>query len=151
VQTFAADEAAAEAELRGGQTAGFTGGGLVHARDFKQHVSREHDSDPKFRCAFTLTHSNFRWTLSNGLVGENADEDLTFALQETRDSDAAGFDVDVLDPSAVKRLETEIAEVQLIAAGGVATAIATLVLAIFNSAGKKGHSLGPVKKGLVQK
>lgn len=147
MQAFAADEAAAEAELRGGQTAGFTGGGLVHAGNFKQHVPRKHDRDPKLRCAFALTHSDFWWALRNGLVRENADEDLAFALQETRDGDAAGFDVDVLDPAAVKRLKSELAEVELVAAGGVATAIAALVLAIFNSAGKKGHSLGPVKKG----
>ena len=139
MQAFAADEAAAEAELRGGQTAGFTGGGLVHAGNFKQHVPREHDCDPKLRCAFALTHSDFWWALRDGLVGKNTDEDLAFALQEARDGDAAGFDVDVLDPAAIKRLETEIAEVQLVAAGGVATAIATLVLAIFNSAGKEGH------------
>jgi hypothetical protein len=146
VEAFAADEAAAEAELGRGKAAGFTSGGFVHAGDFKEHVAWKDNCDPEFWGAFTFTHSDFWWALGDGLVGENAAEDLTLTLEETGDGDAAGFDVDVFDPATLKGLETEVTKVQLVAAGGVAAAIAALRFTIFYSAWKKGHSLGPVER-----
>lgn len=151
MQAFAADEAAAEAQLRCGKTAGFTSGGFVHAGDFKQHVSWKDHCNPEFRSTFTLTHSDFRWTLGDGLVWENAAEDFSFTLEEAGDGHTAGFDVDVFDPAAVKGLETEVTKVQFVAAGGVAAAVAALRFAIFYSAWKKGHTSRSGGKGLVRK
>ena len=134
MQAFAGDEAAAEAELRGGETAGLAGGGLVHAGNFKKHMAGKDDGHPEFRGAFAFAHSDFRRALGDGLVGKDAAENLALALQIAGDGDAAGFDVDVLDPATLKGLESELAEVELVAAGGIATAVAALMLAIFNSA-----------------
>lgn len=151
MQAFTAHEAAAQAQLRGGETAGFTGGCLIHAGNFKEHVPWEHHCNPEFWGAFTLTHSDFWWTLGDGLVRENAAKDLSFTLQEAGDGHTAGFNVDVFDPAALKDLETEVTEVELVAAGGVATTVATLRFAIFYSAWKKGHTSRSGKRGLVQK
>jgi len=151
VQAVAADEAAAQTQLRVGQAAGFTSDGFIHARDFKQHVSWKDHGDPEFRSTFTLTHSDFWWALGDWLVGENAAEDFSFTLEEAGDRDAAGFNVDVLDPATLKGLETEVTKVQFVAAGGVAAAVAALRFTIFYSAWKKGHTSRSGKKGLVEK
>lgn len=126
MQALAGDKAAADAELGGSEAACLTRGGFIHTRNFKQHVAWQHHGHPEFGRAFTFTHSHFRRTLRDGLVWENAAENLAFALQEAGDGDAARFDVDVLHPAALKRLKSELTEVELVAAGGVTTAIATL-------------------------
>jgi hypothetical protein len=72
-------------------------------------------------------------------VREHATEDLALTLEEAGDGHTAGFDLVVPDPAAVEKLKAEVAEVELVAAGGIATAIAALLLAVFGSAGKKGH------------
>jgi hypothetical protein len=126
VQALAGDEAAAETKLRVGKTARFTGRCLVHAGDFEKDVSRENNSHPELRGTLTFTHSDFRRALSNGLVREDPAEDLAFTLQEAGDCDSAGFDMNVFDPAALKRLKSKITKVELVAAGGVSTAVATL-------------------------
>jgi hypothetical protein len=135
MERLTSDEAHAQTHFIGCKAAGLTCGGFVHAGNFKKHVPREDHRDPELRGAFAFAHSDFRWTLCDWLVREDAAEDLAFALEVTGDRDTAGFDVVVLDPAALKRLEAEIAEVELVAAGGDATAIAALLFAIFYSAG----------------
>ena len=83
--------------------------------------------------------SSFWWARCNGFVGEDADEDFAFTLEEAGDGNSAGFDLVVFQPAAVKNLETKVTEVQFVGAGSVATAVAALGLAIFYSTGKKGH------------
>jgi hypothetical protein len=135
VQAFAGNEAATETELRSGQAARLTSSSLVHAGDFKQHVARKDDSDPEFGGSLTLTHSDFGWALGDRLVWEDTNENLTLALQEASDGDAAGFNVDVFDPATLKGLESELAKVELVAAGGITAAVAALLFAKFYSAG----------------
>lgn len=139
VHALAGDEAAADADLVRGEAAGFTGSGFIDARDLEHHVSGKDDGDPEFGSAFTFTHSDFRRTLGDRLVREDADEDLALTLEEAGEGHTAGFDLVVLDPAAVEELKAEVTEVELVAAGGIATAIAALLLAVFGSAGEKGH------------
>jgi hypothetical protein len=72
-------------------------------------------------------------------VREDADENLTFSLEEAGERHTAGFDLVVSDPAAVKELKAEVTKVELVAAGGIATAIAALLLSVFGSAGEEGH------------
>jgi hypothetical protein len=98
------------------------------------------NSHPELWRAFTFTHSNFRRTLGDGFVRENADEDLTFTLEEAGESYAAGFDLGVSDPATFKELKAEVTEVELVSACGIATAISALLLSVFGSAGEEGHN-----------
>jgi hypothetical protein len=136
VEGLAGNEAAADADFASGKAAGFTSGGFIDAGDFEHHVTGEHDSDPILGSAFTFTHSDFRRALGDRLVREHAAEDLALTLEEARDGNTASFDLVVPDPATVEELKAEVAEVELVAAGGVATAIAALLLAVFGSAGK---------------
>jgi hypothetical protein len=68
-------------------------------------------------------------------VREDTNENLALTLQEAGDGDAAGFNVDVFDPATLKGLESKLTKVELVAAGGIAAAVAALLLAKFYSAG----------------
>jgi hypothetical protein len=87
-------------------------------------VARKDNGHPEFGCTFTFTHSNFRWTLGDGFVREDTNENLTFTLEEAGERHTAGFDLVVSDPAAVEELKAEVTKVELVAAGGIATAIA---------------------------
>lgn len=136
VEGFAGDKAAADADFVGCEAAGFAGGCFIDAGDFEHHVAWEHHCDPELWSAFTFTHSDFWWALGDWLVWEDADEDLTFTLEEAGEGHTAGFDLVVFDPAAIKKLQTVVAEVELVAAGGIASAVAALLLAVFGSAGE---------------
>ena len=138
----AGDEAGAETQFVRGEAAGFASHCFSDAGDFEEHVPWKDDGDPELWGAFTFTHSSFRRTGGDGLVREDADEDFTFTLEEAGDGDSAGFDLVVLQPAAIKHLEAEVTEVQLVRAGGVSRAVAALGFAIFYSTGKKGHGDG---------
>jgi hypothetical protein len=140
---IATDHAATQAQLVGGEAEGLFGERLWHAGDFEEHIAREHDRTPEFWSAFAFTHPGFRWAGGDGLVWEDADKDLTFTFEVTSDSDPAGFDLIILDPAAVKRLESEFAEADLRAALGVTTAIPTLGLAEFSSFRDQSHESSP--------
>lgn len=135
------DKTRAKAHFVGSQAAGLTGGSLVNAGDFEKHVTRKDNCNPEFRGAFTLTHTCFWRTGGNGFVWEDADENLPLTLEVTGDRNAARFDLVVLDPAAIKRLESELAEVEFVAAAGGAGATATLGLAVFCATRKKSHDL----------
>jgi hypothetical protein len=139
VEAFAADEASAEAEFGSREAAGLTSDGFWNTGDFKEHVTREDDCDPKFWSAFTLTHSNFRWTLGDRLVRENSAEDFTLTLEEACDRDTASFNVVIFDPTTFECLQAEVTEVELVATGGDAATVTALLFTIFYSAGKKCH------------
>jgi hypothetical protein len=135
----AGNEAGAETQLVRGETAGFTGRSFIHAGDFIKDVSRKNHGNPKFRGAFTFTHSCFWRTSSNWLMRKDTDENLAFTLEETGDGNSASFDLIVFKPAAVKHLETKVTKVQFVGTGGITTAVAALGFAIFYSTGKKGH------------
>lgn len=139
MHALAGDEAAADANLIRGEAAGFTGSGFINARDLEHHVAGKDDGDPEFRSPLAFTHSDFRRTLGDRLVREDANENLSFTLEKAGESHTAGFDLVVLDPATVEELKTEVAEIKFVAAGGIATAIAALLLAVFGSARKKSH------------
>lgn len=139
MHAIAGNKAAADADLVRGEAACLASCGLIDARNLKHHVTGEDDGDPKLGSTFTFTHSNFRRALGDWLVREDADENLALTLQEAGESHTAGFDLVVFDPATIKELEAEVTEIELVAAGGVATAIAALLLAVFGSAGEKCH------------
>lgn len=126
MQAFTADETAAQSQLTGGETAGFTCSSLIHTRDFKHDMAGKDNSHPEFGRAFTFTHSNFWRALGDWLVREDADEYLAFTLEESGDSNTAGFNVDIFNPATLKGLKTKVTEIQLIAAGGIPSAVAAL-------------------------
>ena len=84
---------------------------LRDAVQLKKNVARADRRDPIFRRALALTHSGFRRTRGHGLVRENADPELAFALHVAGQRDAGGFDLRVGDPGALERLQAELAEI----------------------------------------
>jgi len=133
------DEPGAKAKLGGGETAGLAGGGLIDARNLKEHVPWQHDGNPELWSSLALAHSRFWRAGGHRLVRKDADKHLAFALQEAGDRHTAGLNLVVLDPAAFERLKAVVAKVQLVTAGGVAFAAAALALAKLGSAGQKGH------------
>jgi hypothetical protein len=131
----AGDESGANRELVRSESEGLAGNGLGDTVEFEEDVAGTHGGDPVLGLTLTFAHSDFRRALGDWLVREDAAENIAFALEEAGDGDAAGFDVDILDPATLKGLESEVAEVELVATGGIATTVAALMLAIFNSAG----------------
>ena len=89
--------------------------------------------------------SSFWRARSHWLVREDANKHLTLTLEVTGDRNTAGFDLVVLDPTAIKRLESELAEVELVAAASGARATAALGLAVFGATRKKSHDLKELK------
>jgi hypothetical protein len=147
MSTLTDDEAGAEAEFSRGQAAGITGGSLIDAGNLKQHGARIDNGHPELWGTFTLTHPRLWWTCGDGLVWEHTDEDASFTLQVTGDRHTAGFDLVVLDPAALKALKSELTVVDLVTNAGISPAVSALGLAIFYSAGQKGHDGSVAKLG----
>jgi len=98
-------------------------------------VAWQYNGDPKLRCAFALTHTSFWWASGNRLVREDANENLALSLQETSDRDTASFDLIVLDPTPVQRLEAKLTKVEFVTSTGDSLAASTLRFSVFRSAG----------------
>jgi hypothetical protein len=63
------------------------------------------------RLAFAFTHSGFRRTRRHGLVRENPNPDFAFTFHAARKRYPSCFNLNVGDPRALERLETELAEI----------------------------------------
>src|SRR3984957_20215914 len=118
----ASHELRGDRQLVGRQRHGFLGGHFVHARHFKHDAAGLHYRNPLFRSTFAFAHAGFRRLLSEGLVRENSDPQLSATLDEARNRYARSFNLAVGDPRALERLQTVLAKRQIAAAPGFAGA-----------------------------
>src|SRR5512133_3701183 len=87
-----------------------------HALDLEDHATRLDDRDPALDAALTGTHSSLGGLLRERMVGEDPDVDLAELLHRARDRDAGRLDLTGGDPARRGDLETEVAEVDRVAA-----------------------------------
>src|SRR5690606_256698 len=118
-RAFAADEPAAERELRVGEAKRLLRDGAGHAGQFKQDGAGLDDGDVVFNATLTGTHSNFGRLLGDGLVREDADPELSLALQVAGDRDARRLDLATGHGATRKGLQAEFPEGEGVAALGI--------------------------------
>ena len=80
---------------------------VAHAFDFDDDASGSNGSDISFGVTFTFTHTHCGGFFGDGLIGEDADPDLTLALHITCDCDTGGFDLATGDPFGFAGLDAE--------------------------------------------
>src|SRR6185295_1606361 len=83
---------------------------------------------PLFRRAFALTHTSLERLLRHRLVGEDADPDLSTALDVAGHGDTAGLDLARRHPARLERLQPEITERDLLATSGQPAPASALLL-----------------------
>jgi hypothetical protein len=130
-------------EFVGRKAKGFLSGGLWRSRHFEEHMARADYSDPSSWSTLTFTHPCLRWASRNWLVRKNTDPNFSLSLQVAVDGDPAGLDLLTGDPAALKRLQSILSEVHLIAAARVTRAAASLALPELNFFGHQCHSVYP--------
>src|SRR5690606_24053069 len=108
-----------------------TGERLVHAVHFVQHLAGLDLGHPELRVALAVAHAHLGRLLRDGLVGEDADPDAAAALDVPRHGAARSLDLARGDAAAPDRLQPELAEAHLVAAGGDTLVAALVFLAVF--------------------
>src|SRR5205085_2625105 len=78
-------------------------------------------------------------TGGHGLVGENADPHLAFALHVAGHRNAGRFDLRVSDPSALYGLQSERSEIEIDGAGSLASATSAMGLPILHTFWQQRH------------
>jgi hypothetical protein len=115
-------------------------GSLGHAGDLEEHGAGLNAGRPVVDIGFAGTHSGFQRLLADGLVWEDADEELAFALEEVLAGDAAGLDDLAREPEALERLEAVVAVGDVVALGRLADANTAELLAS-EAEGKEGKDV----------
>src|SRR5690606_6618090 len=87
----------------------------------------------------TGTHSNFGRLLGDGLVREDADPELSLALQVAGDRDARRLDLATGHGATRKGLQAEFPEGEGVAALGISSAGPLLGLAVLGACGSESH------------
>jgi len=89
------------------------------------------EATKSFGVTFTFTHTYVKRFLGDGLIGEDADPELTLTLHVARHGDTCCLDLAAGNPFRLKSLDTERAEGKLVAALRVAFGTAFLHAAEF--------------------
>jgi hypothetical protein len=116
-----------------GTAHGLFGDRFAAAGDLEEDPARQHRRDPTFDRAFSLAHTDFQGLLRAWLVREQADPHLAASFHMAGDRDTGGFDLGGGQETALKRLQSEIAEIQFVAALGQPGVITALHLSVLYS------------------
>src|SRR6185437_13412309 len=112
---------------------GLTGDGLVDTAQLEEHATRLDVCDPPLRRTLTGTHAGFGRLLRERTVGVDVDPHLSTTLDVTRHRDTSGLDLTVGHVSGGERLDAELAEGDLRAAGRLAATAGVVLLAVLDS------------------
>src|SRR3990172_8026973 len=82
---------------------------LDASTDLEEDPARLDERDPLLRVALALAHPRLRGLLRDRLVGEDADPQLSCALEVTADGDAPRFDLARGQPTTLDRLQAPVA------------------------------------------
>src|SRR5215212_1551880 len=102
-----------------------------------------------FGLALAFTHAGFRRTGRDRLVRENANPQFPFALHAAGQRYARRFDLDVRDPGAFQRLQTELAEIDPEIARSRSLAAAPLGLPVLHPFWHQWHGSVSLKNYLL--
>src|SRR5690606_37522043 len=127
---LALDDACLERQLVDRAHECLTRDGLVHAGELEEHAAGLDVRDPPLRRALARTHAGLGGLLGERAVGVDVDPHLSTTLDVTGHRDTRGLDLTVRDIRGAERLDAELAEVHLRAAGGLATATRVVLLAV---------------------
>src|SRR5579884_371982 len=126
------DKCRAQGQLVRGEPHGFRSLLRRHTFHFKQDLAGTNYRDPMVGRAFAFSHTGFGRLLRDRLVGEEADPDFPTALDETRHSNTAGFDLPVGDPARLEHLQPIITVSQLRASPRLARHAPALLLPVLH-------------------
>src|SRR5688500_8373241 len=121
-----ADELDLDGHLVGRALEGELGLVLGNPADFEDHGTRLDHRGPELDFALALAHARLRGLAGRRLVREHADPDLALAVERAVDRDPTGFDLAAREPGGVQRLETEVAEGDLVRAARPAADLAAV-------------------------
>src|SRR5215472_4411314 len=121
-----------DGQLVGRQTHGLLCRRRVHAFHFKQHFAGPDHRHPLLGRPFTFSHARFGRLLGDGLIREQPNPDLAATLDETRHSDAGGFNLAIGNPAAFEGFQTVLAKRDRRPAPGFAGHAPALLLAVFD-------------------
>ncbi len=93
-----------------GQTHGFLGYAYIDALHFKQDRPRANFGHKELWAPFAASHFHVLWLTSHRSVWEDANPDLTAALDVPRERDTSGLDLPVGDVRVLQRLDAVFAE-----------------------------------------
>ncbi|MNW65537.1 hypothetical protein D3C74_439270 [compost metagenome] len=116
-----------------GKTHRFTSDFFRHASEFEHNLARFNYGYPFLNVTFTTTHTNLKRLLSNRLIWENLDPNLTTTFDVTCHCNTGSFDLTVSDPRWFQSLQAEFAEVKLSTAFCHTLHVTALLLAVFNA------------------
>src|SRR5690606_27954913 len=140
---LAHDKSRTQRQFGSGQAERFARQRLGHTVHFIQHFARTDFGDVVLGITLTVTHTNFSRLVGNRLVREDTDPDATTTLDMTGHRTTRCFDLASGDATALRCLQTELAEryggAGLMRNAGVT---AFLLFAIF-SAGRLQHDYSP--------
>src|SRR5690606_15146299 len=120
-------------QLGGGQTECFAREFFADAFHFVDDLAGLNFRDPELGIAFTITHTDFRRLLRDGLIGENANPDTAAPFDVAVDRTTSGFDLAGRQASAASGLKAELAERHLRTASRQAGVTAFVLFAILSS------------------
>jgi len=110
------DKLSGHGELLSGEAQGFLGDIKAHTVNLDEDATGVNRSDVTCNITFTFTHADIGRLAGVGLVGENAQPDLSLALHVTRHGDTGGLNLAGGDPLALQGLDSERTKGELITA-----------------------------------
>src|SRR5690606_13970336 len=121
-------------------------------RDLEEDATRLDVGDPPLRRALARAHAGLGRLLRERTVGEDVDPDLATALDVPGHRDTRGLDLPVGDIRRGERLDAELTEVHLRAAGGLAGAARVVLLAVLDLAwDQHGYASTPAATGASER
>src|SRR5690606_14446654 len=120
-------------QLGGGQTECFAREFFADALHFVDDLAGLNFCDPELGIAFTVTHTDFRRLLGNGLVREDANPDTAAALDVAVDRTTRSLDLASGQAAAAGGLQAELAERHLGTASRQAGVTAFVLFAILSA------------------
>src|SRR5690606_7791603 len=114
-----------------------------NAANLVQHRPRLHHRGPVLRFSLALTHAGFERDRRNGLVWEHAYIKPALVAQILLRSDTTRLDGSRTDPTALRRLQTEVAKDHAVAAQCVTSYTPSLAFSVLDSLGHQRHRASP--------
>src|SRR5690606_6640032 len=115
--------------------------------DLEEDATRLDIGDPPLRRALARAHAGLGGLLGERTVREHVDPHLAATLDVTGHRDTSGLDLTVCQVRGRERLDPELAEGDLGAAGGLAGALGVVLLAVLDLAWDEHYADAPSATG----
>src|SRR5579883_1967296 len=132
---MALDDAAFDGQFLSGKAQSLLGIFLRNAGHLEDNATGFDDRYPKFWISFSGAHADFSRFFRYGFVGENANPQLTAALDASGHRFSGCLDLSGCDPGRLQDLQTVVAELNGDATGFGALHAASVEFAVFSALG----------------